>query len=123
MNHDHLGLLAIRPLSEFCQWYFVTVEIFCCDQFRKSMILLMRQVNLTLDCLISVLDWVIPLSMSLEPVLESTSGGGDSVHDIVELLASFSTLKFPIELVLKTNLYIVLHRVLDCVLHQVPNLL
>ena len=83
----------------------------------------MRQVNLTLDCLISVLDWVIPLSMSLEPVLESMmpSGDVDSVHDIVELLASFSALKFPIELVLKTNLYTVLHRVLVCVLHQVPN--
>ena len=41
--------------------------------------------------------------MCLAPVLESMMASGDesSSHDIVELLASFSALKIPIELVLK----------------------
>ena len=68
------------------------------------MILLTSMVKLILD--LSVLDCLIPVSMRYEPVSGSIvpSGGDDSEqNDIVELLASFASLKFLIELVLKIN--------------------
>ena len=69
------------------------------------MILLMSMVKLILD--LSVLDCLIPVSRKYEPVLASIAPfGGDDTDQtgIVELLASFASLKFPIELVLKINL-------------------
>ena len=55
---------------------------------------------------LSVLDCLIPVSRKYEPVSALTAPSGDDDTDqngIVELLASFASLKFPIELVLKIN--------------------
>ena len=55
---------------------------------------------------LSVLDCLIPVSRKYEPVSASIApSGGDDTDQIgiVELLASFASLKFPIELVLKIN--------------------
>ena len=55
---------------------------------------------------LSVLDCLIPVSMRYEPVSGSiVPFGGDDTdqNDIVELLASFASLKFLIELVLKIH--------------------
>ena len=74
---------------------------------------------------LSVLDCLIPVLMKYEPVSESIApSGGDDTDQIgiVELLASFASLKFPIELVLKINLKVfTTPGYYTRILHQVPH--